>query len=55
MTEATNHTAHHVVRKHGFVEQLRRSYRDYQLEGRAFFTLIADHEGSMLMAKHLGV
>ena len=54
MTEATNATSQHVFRKQGFVEKVRRSYRDHQFEERAFFTSIADHVGPMLMEKHLG-
>ena len=53
VTEATNKTSQHVFRKHGFVERARRSYRDHQFEGRAFFTSIAEHEGPMLMEKDL--
>ena len=54
VTEATNKTSQHVFRKQGFVERVRRSYNDHQFEGRAFFTSIADHDGPMLMEKHLG-
>lgn len=54
VTEATNKTSQHVFRKQGFIERVRRSYRDHQFEGRAFFTSIADQQGPMLMEKHLG-
>jgi len=54
VTEATNKTSQHLFRKQGFFERVRRSYRDHQFEGRAFFTSIADQEGPMLMEKHLG-
>lgn len=54
VTEATNKTSQHVFRKHGFIERVRRSYRDHQLEGRAWFTSIADQAGPMLMEKYLG-
>ena len=54
VTEATNKISQHVFRTQGFVERVRRSYRDHQFEGRAFFTSIADHGGPLLMEKHLG-
>lgn len=54
VTEATNPNSQQVFRKQGFVERVRRSYRDHQFEGRAFFTSIADHGGPMLMEKNLG-
>lgn len=53
VTEATNKTSQHVFRKQGFIERVRRSYRDHQFEGRTLFTSIADQEGPMLMEKHL--
>jgi hypothetical protein len=53
VTEATNTTSQHLFRKQGFVEKVRRSYRDHRFEGLAFFTSIADHVGPMLMEKHL--
>ena len=53
VTEATNTTSQHLFRKQGFVEKVRRSYRDHQFEGLAFFTSITDHVGPMLMEKHL--
>jgi GNAT superfamily N-acetyltransferase len=53
VTEATNTTSQRVFQKQGFVERVRRSYRDHQFEGRAFFTSIADHGGPVLLEKHL--
>lgn len=55
VTEATNKTSQHVFRRQGFVGLVRRSYNDYQFEGHAFFTSIADHDGPMLMEKDLGL
>jgi ribosomal protein S18 acetylase RimI-like enzyme len=55
VTEATNKTSQHVFRKQGFIERVRRSYKDHQFEGRGFFASIADQGGPMLMEKHLGV
>ena len=53
VTEATNLTSQHVFRKHGFVERVRRSYRDHRFEGRAVFASIAEHGGPILMDKQL--
>jgi ribosomal protein S18 acetylase RimI-like enzyme len=53
VTEATNRTSQHVFRKQGFVERVRRSYRDHRFEGRSPFTGIADHGGPILMTKEL--
>jgi ribosomal protein S18 acetylase RimI-like enzyme len=55
VTEATNRISQHVFRKQGFIERVRRSYRDHQFEDQAFFASIADHDGPLLMEKHLGV
>jgi ribosomal protein S18 acetylase RimI-like enzyme len=54
VTEATNTTSQHVFRKQGFIERVRRSYKDHQFGGRGFFASIADHGGPMLMEKRLG-
>ena len=54
VTEATNKTSAHIFRKHGFVERVRRSYRDHRFEGREVFASIAEHGGPVLMDKSLG-
>jgi ribosomal protein S18 acetylase RimI-like enzyme len=54
VTEATNKTSQHIFRKHGFVERVRRSYRDHRFEGREVFASIAEHGGPILMDKPLG-
>ncbi len=53
VTEATNKTSQHIFRKQGFVERVRRSYRDHRFNGRAFFETIADQGGPILMEKQL--
>jgi ribosomal protein S18 acetylase RimI-like enzyme len=53
LTEATNKTSQHLFRKQGFIERVRRSYNDHRFKGRAFFTSIAEHEGPIVMEKHL--
>jgi ribosomal protein S18 acetylase RimI-like enzyme len=53
VTEATNKTSQHIFRKHGFVERVRRSYRDHRFEGQEFFSSIAEHGGPILMDKRL--
>jgi len=53
VTEATNKVSQHIFRKQGFVEQVRRSYASYRLDGRAVFASIQDHEGPILMDKLL--
>ena len=53
VTEATNTTSQHIFRKQGFVERVRRSYRDHYFDGRKFFEGIADQGGPMLMEKQL--
>jgi ribosomal protein S18 acetylase RimI-like enzyme len=53
VTEATNPTSQHVFRKAGFVERVRRSYKDHLFGGRAFFSSIADQGGPMLMDRRL--
>lgn len=55
VTEATNRTSQHVFRKRGFVERVRRSYRDHRFEGQACFGSIAEHGGPILMDKVLGM
>jgi ribosomal protein S18 acetylase RimI-like enzyme len=53
VTEATNNTSQHIFRKHGFVERVRRSYRDHRFEGREVFASISEHGGPILMDKRL--
>lgn len=53
VTEATNKTSQHLFRTHGFVERVRRSYRDHRFGGRAHFESIADHGGPILMDRPL--
>jgi len=53
VTEATNKTSQHIFRKQGFVERVRRSYRDYRFDGQAVFASIAEHGGPILMDKRL--
>lgn len=54
ITEATNKASQHVFRKLGFVERVRRSYRDHRFDGQAVFTSIVEHGGPILMEKKLG-
>lgn len=53
VTEATSKTSQHIFRKLGFVERVRRSYRDHRFAGQSFFASIADHGGPVLMDKSL--
>lgn len=53
VTEATNKTSHHIFRKQGFVERVKRSYADHCFEGRKVFASISEHAGPMLMDKFL--
>jgi len=55
VTEATNTTSQHIFRKQGFVERVRRSYRDHRFDGRAVFASITEHGGPMLMDKRLAI
>jgi ribosomal protein S18 acetylase RimI-like enzyme len=54
VTEATNRTSQHVFRKLGFVERVRRSYRDHRFEGQDYFGSIAEQGGPILMDRHCG-
>jgi ribosomal protein S18 acetylase RimI-like enzyme len=49
VTEATNKVSQHIFRKLGFVERVRRSYRDHRFNGQAVFASIAEHGGPILM------
>lgn len=51
ITEATNPTSQHIFRKQGFVERVRRSYRDHRFGGRPIFAAIAEHGGPILMER----
>jgi len=53
VTEATSSTSQHIFRKHGFVERVRRSYRDHCYEGKAVFVSIEGTAGPLLMDKAL--
>ena len=53
VTEATSKTSQHIFRKLGFVERVRRSYRDHRFAGQSFFTSIVGHGGPVLMDKPL--
>jgi GNAT superfamily N-acetyltransferase len=53
VTEATNATSHHVFRKMGFVERVRRSYVDHRFKGMPFFESIAEHQGPVLLERRL--
>jgi len=53
VTEATNTTSQHIFRRLGFVERVRRSYREHRFDGREFFASIAVHGGPILMDKQL--
>ena len=53
VTEATNSTSHHVFRKLGFVECVRRSYVDHRFKGTPFFESIAEHQGPVLLERRL--
>jgi ribosomal protein S18 acetylase RimI-like enzyme len=49
VTEATNPVSQHVFRKLGFVERVRRSYRDHRYNGHAVFASIETYGGPILM------
>jgi GNAT superfamily N-acetyltransferase len=53
VTEATSSVSQHIFRKLGFVDRVRRSYRDYRFRGRAVFSSITDHEGPVLLDRTL--
>jgi ribosomal protein S18 acetylase RimI-like enzyme len=53
VTEATNRTSQHIFRKLGFVERVRRSYRDHRYAGKAAFASIEEHGGPILMDRTL--
>jgi len=53
VTEATNPTSQHVFRKQGFIERVRRSYRDHRYGGEAFFASIESYGGTILMDRRL--
>jgi len=55
VTEATNKRSQHVFRKQGFVERVRRSYKDHLFKGQAFFGSIAEQGGPMLMDRRVVV
>jgi GNAT superfamily N-acetyltransferase len=53
VTEATSSVSQHIFRKHGFVERVRQSYRDFRYQGEAVFASIEGHTGALLMDKDL--
>ncbi|HEX7186524.1 MAG TPA: GNAT family N-acetyltransferase [Thermoanaerobaculia bacterium] len=53
VTEATSSASQHIFRKHGFVERVRRSYRDYRYHGEAVFASIEGPAGPILMDRDL--
>ncbi len=53
VTEATNSVSQHILRKLGFTDRVRRSYRDHRPQGRSFFADINGHEGPVLMDRFL--
>ncbi len=53
VTEATNSVSQHIFRKLGFVDRVRRSYRDHRYQGRSFFADINGHDGPVLMDRFL--
>jgi ribosomal protein S18 acetylase RimI-like enzyme len=53
VTEATNNVSRHIFRKLGFVERVRRSYRNHVFDGEAVFASIVDHDGPVLLDKVL--
>jgi ribosomal protein S18 acetylase RimI-like enzyme len=53
VTEATASASQHIFRKHGFIERVRRSYRDYLYQGKAPFASIEGTAGPLLMDKSL--
>jgi ribosomal protein S18 acetylase RimI-like enzyme len=55
VTEATNRTSQHIFRKQGFIERVRRSYSEYQFDGRASFASITEQGGPILMDRQLTV
>jgi hypothetical protein len=54
VTEATNNVSQHIFRKQGFVDRVRRSYRDHRFDGQAVFASITEHAGPILMDKVIG-
>ena len=53
VTEATSKTSQHIFRKLGFVERVRRSYRDHRFAGQSFFTSLVGQGGPVLMDRPL--
>lgn len=53
VTEATSSASQHIFRKHGFVERVRRSYRDYRYQGEAVFASIEGYADPLVMDKDL--
>jgi ribosomal protein S18 acetylase RimI-like enzyme len=55
VAEATNLTSQHIFHKLGFVDCVRRSYRDHRFNSQPHFASIAAHGGPVLMEKALGL
>lgn len=53
VTEATGAVSQHVFGKMGFQERARISYQEFQYEGKAVFSSIASHGGTLLMDRAL--
>jgi ribosomal protein S18 acetylase RimI-like enzyme len=53
IAEATSGASQHIFRKLGFVERVRRSYRDFRYRDEAVFASIEGHVGPILMEKDL--
>jgi hypothetical protein len=51
--EATNSASQHILHKQGFVERVRRSFRDYRYQDEYVFASIQVHFGPILMDKEL--
>jgi ribosomal protein S18 acetylase RimI-like enzyme len=53
VTEATNNISQHIFRQQGFIEQVKRSYKDFAYQGKKVFESIDGHYGPILMDKNL--
>lgn len=53
VTEATGKVSQHVFRKLGFRDLFSTAYADFRHEGRAVFSSIVGHEGTILMERTL--
>jgi ribosomal protein S18 acetylase RimI-like enzyme len=53
VTEATNNISQHIFRQQGFIEQVKRSYKNFTYQGKKIFESIDGHYGPILMDKNL--